>query len=222
MKVLDYLLYSFYPEKCISCNKIIGVNEIFCKDCEFVHHNNYGQKIGDSFLPKIIYSVIYEDGIKNSIWKYKFRSHRYFVRPFSRLLFEIFDYYYKVEDFDVIIPVPITKKKLKERGYNHAGLLGLELSKLTGIPYYGDGLTKLRETNQHQKTLTERSRNVKGAYEVSKKVDLSSKRVLLVDDIITTGYTMKNCARLIKKAGAKSVFGITLASAGREPLAKYR
>lgn len=222
MKILDKFLYCLYPDKCIACEKIVGVNDIFCSDCEFIYGNNLGYKTGDSFLPKTVYSVMYEEDIKQAIWKYKFRSKKYYIRPFSSLLFEAFDYYYKSSDFDVIVAVPITKKSKAKRGYNHASLLGEAISKREGIPYQDKALIKLKETNQHEKTLAERRDNVKGAYKVSPKADLKGKRVLLVDDIITTGYTMETIARLIKNAGAKSVNGIVLAAASTKPLAKYR
>lgn len=222
MKILDKLLYCLYPDKCVACGKLVGVNGVFCSECEFIYGNNLGYKIGDSFLPKTVYSVMYEEDIKQAIWKYKFRSKRYYVRPFSCLLNDAFNYYYKPSDFDVILAIPITKKSKAERGYNHAGLLGKAISKQTEIPYLDTALIKLKETNQHEKTLSERRENVKGAYKVSEKASLKGKRVLLVDDIITTGYTMETVARLIKRAGAKSVNGIVLAAASTKPLAKYR
>lgn len=222
MKVLDKILYCLYPDKCIACDKLVSRGKVFCPECEFTYGNNLGYKTGDSFLPKTVYSVMYEEDIKQAIWKYKFRSKKYYIRPFSSLLVEAFDYYYMASDFDVILAVPTTDKSKAERGYNHAALLGKAISKREGIPYQDKALIKLKETNQHEKTLAERRGNVKGAYKVSLKADLKGKRVLLVDDIITTGYTMETIARLIKKAGAKSVNGIVLAAASTKPLAKYR
>lgn len=108
--------------------------------------------------------------------------------------------------FDIIVPVPMTKSGQKKRGFNQAQKIAKELSYYSRRPVCSSALVKIRETKQ-QHTLTERQRreNLKGAFWVVRAHEISGKRVLLVDDVFTTGSTADECAKMLKKAGASCV-----------------
>jgi ComF family protein len=113
---------------------------------------------------------------------------------------------------DVLVPVPLHSKRLKERGYNQSGLLARELSKLTGIPLIEDSLVRQRYAGPQARTtsVTERQSNVSGAFTCRNRI-LKDKAVLLIDDVSTSGTTLDACADELKKSGAVSVWGLVVA-----------
>ena len=120
------------------------------------------------------------------------------------------------EPVDLITWVPLSRRRLRERGYDQARLLAQRVSLLSAIPAEAT-LEKIRETRV-QSTLTEESvrrANVQGAYRVMPNVDVTGKRILLVDDVATSGATLSECAACLRLAGAESVAALTLARAGK-------
>jgi len=114
---------------------------------------------------------------------------------------------------DLILPVPISPKRLKERGYNQAGLLAQPLARAYGIHYEPKGLTKIKETiSQVGLTQSQRHTNVSGAFKGYDHV-VKGAKVLVVDDVATTGATMESCTQALLEAGADRVWGLTLARA---------
>ena len=113
---------------------------------------------------------------------------------------------------DVVLPVPLFADREAERGYNQAALLGQHLSAVMGLKYSADSLKRVRETSQ-QALLTqeERRSNVRGAFEASEGV--MGLAVLLVDDVVTTGSTLGECAIALKVKGAGAVYGIAVSHA---------
>jgi len=114
---------------------------------------------------------------------------------------------------DIIIPIPLHPARKRERGYNQAELLAEEISRFTHIPF-SDCLERVKNTKA-QVTLSERERleNVKGAFKLKKGVDISGKRVILVDDVFTTGATLNAAALSLLEGGAEEVYGLTAAAA---------
>ena len=112
----------------------------------------------------------------------------------------------------ILLAVPITKKKLKQRGYNQSEEIAKALSENLQIPLLKSCLLKIKETPP-QMTLSreEREKNIKGVFSVENKELIGNKKILLVDDVYTTGSTMEECARVLKKAGAREVWGIAVA-----------
>lgn len=111
---------------------------------------------------------------------------------------------------DGIVPVPVTKKTLRERGFNQALLLSVVLSRQVRMPVYVDMLYKKRDTPpQIGLGAKERARNLRNAFEVRGK--LHNPRLLLLDDVMTTGATVRECAKTLVKSGAQEVVAVTLA-----------
>jgi ComF family protein len=114
----------------------------------------------------------------------------------------------------ILVPIPLYKQRLKWRGFNQAEELAKELSKFLLIPVYSNILVRIKETlPQVNLAKEERENNVRGAFAVrnSELKSIEKKKVLLVDDVYTTGSTMEECARVLKESGAKEVWGIAVA-----------
>lgn len=113
---------------------------------------------------------------------------------------------------DILIPIPLAKKRQKERGFNQSEEIGKELSKFLKIPLVNNALIKVRETlPQVELSGKEREENIKGAFWCRDENMVKNKTIFLVDDVFTTGSTMEEAARVLKEAGAKKVWGITVA-----------
>jgi len=115
----------------------------------------------------------------------------------------------------VLVPVPLDKKKIKNRGYNQSEELAKELSKVLQVPVISDCLIKIKHTKpQMELSKGEREKNLLGAFIVKNPSAIAQGKVFLVDDVYTTGSTMHECAKVLRQAGAKQVFGIALAREG--------
>lgn len=116
-------------------------------------------------------------------------------------------------DADLLVPVPLHRRRLRRRGYNQAALLGRALARRWGIPLLVDGLARTRDTppQVHEPSATARERNVAGAFEVPRPERVAGRRVVLLDDVMTTGATASACARVLRSAGAVRVVVRTLA-----------
>ena len=151
------------------------------------------------------------DGVmRQAIHQLKYRNLRTLAAPLARLLND-----YLITSpvpGEVLVPVPLHRKRLRERGYNQSSLLARELSKLTSLPVVDDCLIRQRHAPPQTKTSTvdERQSNVVDAFACGDQ-RLRDKQVLLIDDVSTSGATLDACAVALKAAGATSVWGLVLA-----------
>lgn len=121
----------------------------------------------------------------------------------------------KVQGMDAVVPVPLHTDRLRERGFNQTALIFRPWAARQGIIWL-EALTRTRATEpQWELDLKERRKNIKGAFAVTRPELIVGKNILLVDDIFTSGLTMEECARVLKRAGAKKVQGLALASGAR-------
>ena len=121
---------------------------------------------------------------------------------------------------DVVVTVPLHRQRERERGYNQADLIARPLAKQLGLPYRAVLLVRTRpRPNKQILSLEERWGSVRGAFATRPGSQVDNLRVLLVDDVMTTGATLDACARALRAAGAKSVIGLTVARAARHPVA---
>jgi len=138
----------------------------------------------------------------------KFSGLRRLANPLAKLLLNI-----EMPECDGIIPVPLSKNALRERGFNQSLLMAKVISKNLRIPLYMDLLLKIKDTlPQVGLNAKERKKNLRGAFKARRKIN--SLRLLLLDDVMTTGATARECSKTLIKAGAKEVIVITLARAG--------
>ena len=121
---------------------------------------------------------------------------------------------------DVVVPVPPHRQRERERGYNQADLVAKPLTKRLGLPDHGVLLVRTRpRPDKHILSFPEGWESVRGAFATRPGSQVDNLRVLLVDDVMTTGATLDACARALREAGAKSVVGLTVARPARHPLA---
>ena len=145
--------------------------------------------------------------LKIKIKEFKFENGVYLKNPFGKLIYENLDKSL-LEKMDYIAYVPSSKKKIRQRGYNHSKLLAEEISKYSNIELF-DKLYKIKNTkSQHFLSLEERSINLKDSFSVDG--DLSGKSVLLIDDIHTSGATVEECYKELRKSNCKFVWIVCL------------
>ena len=167
-------------------------------------------------LHRIFSSGLYSDTALNSLIKdLKYKGAYRLAEPLARFAYWQLDQggYAEIikENVDVVVPVPLYKRKLKKRGFNHAQKIAEYLSKLFDIPLEVDALVKIKKTNSQVETGSreEREKNLSGAF-IASSDTLRGKTVLLIDDVITTGSTMRECAKTLLDAGVKEVWGLTI------------
>ena len=120
---------------------------------------------------------------------------------------------------DVVVPVPLHRDRERERGYNQADLLARPLARRLGLPHRAVLLVRTRpRPDKYVLSMEERWESVRGAFATRPGSQVDNLRVLLVDDVMTTGATLDACARTLLKAGAKSVIGLTVARAAKNPI----
>lgn len=188
-------------ERCCKCGKSMRANEgEYCYDCSR-HKHDYDQG-----------RAIFEyESIKDSIYRYKFRGRAEYARFYGEAMAKAAVRELELWKPDAILPVPLHKSKMQKRGFNQALQLGRELAKITKIPCYEDVIVRTRKTIPMKELgLHERQINIKNAF-IVRRYDVKLKRVVIVDDIYTTGSTIDAIARELKKTGVEKVYFLTLA-----------
>lgn len=212
INIKEYILDIFFPKKCIICSRTLeaGCEISVCGKCE----ENMILKFHNPHLPDIRYfdehmfCMPYIDNIKNSVLSLKFKNHYTLAKTFGYIMAKRLNEE-NTENVDMVVPVPISYKRKRDRGYNQTELITKELCKETGLMMRCDVLIKTKEIPPiSSMNKTEREKAVKGAYEVLS--DIKGMTILLTDDIYTTGSTVNECARVLKKKGAKEVRVLTL------------
>ena len=209
------LLKLLFPPKCMLCGMPLREEEEICGQCRRkVLLNTAPPRVEKgAFFDKAAAGLWYETNVREAIHGLKYREKQNYARPLARVM--VYAYQHKIgEECDLIAFVPTNPSTLRERGYDQAQLLAEALSELLDIPWVS-ALKKTRETRpMHGLKPDARRANVLGAYQVCCEEGLlKGKRVLLVDDILTTGSTLSECARMLKTTGAARVYGLCAAAA---------
>ena len=118
-------------------------------------------------------------------------------------------------DIDVIMPVPLASKRLFKRGYNQATLLAQPISRVLGIKMDLDSVRRIHRPDMGHKNARQRAENISGVFSVIKPENIAGKKILLVDDVMTTGATFYELRRMLMRAGAVAVYGVTLCRVAR-------
>ena len=156
----------------------------------------------------------YEGSLQEAIHRWKYEGKTHLTPFFVEWMVEGLKDYWGQDSLDLLIPVPLHPQRLRERGFNQALLLVKELSRRTRIPYRKTILQKKKVTlPQVHLTGAEREKGLKGAFQVIGKKELEGKSVLLIDDVYTTGATVNECSKVLRRGGAKRVDVLTLAHA---------
>ena len=214
MKLLQILLDLLYPPKCPFCGTLLerGENGI-CVLCEKSLPWTNGESKPVEGCDICLSPVWYTGGVPNAIHRYKFNGGRTHAQLFGALMAQCLSSHWR-QHVDLVTWVPLATKRLRERGYDQAELLARRVAKLSGLPVVPT-LVKVRhtKTQSHLEGTVERAANVLGAYQLLAGLELANRRVLLIDDVATTGATLSQCAACLRKAGAQSVAALTFARA---------
>ena len=163
--------------------------------------------------------AFYEGSLVRAVVMLKFEPILPLATWFAEQLTEVAKREGRLRGADVVVPVPLHRRRARERGYNQAHLVAKPLAQLLGLPCRPGLLVRTRERpNKHILSLRERWESVRGAFATAPGAQVDNMRVLLVDDVLTTGATLDACAKVLRKAGAKSVIGLTVARAARHPV----
>jgi ComF family protein len=152
-----------------------------------------------------------EGGVRECIHEFKYHRQFHHLRLLAGWLEEGFDRFYAAEAWDGLVPVPLHPARRAERGFNQAEELARQLSRASGIPVCR-GLKRVRRTEtQTRLRRSERIRNQEQAFALKRGFDAAGRRLLIVDDVFTTGATVNACARILAQAGAARVCALTVA-----------
>ncbi len=207
-----------YPPKCGICGKL---NDNFlCNKCYIKLKNDSKFKVEENKKDKeynedranrneynrLLYMFKYEGMIRSIILKYKFQDKSYLYKTIVNFLLKNEKLFEIIKTYDTIVPVPISKKRKKTRGYNQSYLIAREIADKAGISINNKCLFKTKNIiEQNKLNKEERANNIKGVYELKNSYELENKKILLIDDIYTTGSTVNECCRILKKAKPKEI-----------------
>lgn len=221
MSVWSEFLNLLFPPRCPFCGKIQGAAGV-CPKCEkAISWTEQGQR--EQMLPggaRCVSPLWYEDAARDGILRYKFNGASGAADTLGGLLADCAAENYS-GDFDCVTWVPVSRKRLRMRGYDQAYLLAEAACRRWNTK--PERLLKKPEDNPAQSGLkgaSVRRANVLGVYEVINADKIKGQRILLVDDVVTTGSTLAECVRVLRDTGAKDVVCVTLARtrASKEPV----
>lgn len=205
----------FFPKQCFFCQRY---GALLCADCLALleifsfHRPDYSKK----YMADIYSPCAYENKfVAKIIHTAKYRPYcKEMAAPLAEIIaghFALAAPNFDFRDF-ILIPVPLAKKRIRQRGYNQSEIIAQKLNHIWQIPLISDCLIKIRETqNQADLAQIQREQNLKNAFACQNKNAVKNKNILLVDDVITTGATIEECAKALKKSGAGKIIGISVA-----------
>ncbi len=235
-----FILHILFPKTCLHCRKDLEFRDtaplcpecfsrmeripgLFCNRCGLplpyggAHCHACRGGRGDQYKCSLIRAAfVFNPQLRSLVHAFKYKGKTSLARHFGNWLAAAWERYPEIHDSDILSFVPLSQKRLKERGYNQSGLLAKAFAVKTGLALE-DGLLKKSKETKSQASLSkaERMENIKNAFEVIDPARVKGKKVLLIDDVCTTGATLEECASALKKAGAQKVSALVLA---REPL----
>lgn len=208
--LLGLLRASVFPELCPYCNRTIMYGFTECDECRDKLPPLHIQKYANGGYP-CASRFYYEEQFAEAVKRFKFRGYKQYAASLATQLFKAVEHYFGDEDIDVVTFVPMHKKRKRLRGYNQAELLARELAKLMILPCEPLLYTAKNNPVQHKcDTPAKRRDNVKGVYKPTDKERIKGRRILVVDDIFTSGYTLGECCKVLEKAGARKLFCATV------------
>ena len=190
-----------FSSNCKKCSRPIEHDSLICYVCQVT------QKHFDAAFS----CTIYKSEIREALLLYKFGDSRHKYRAFAEIMLNEMKNISPFPNIDVICQVPSGKKRKKKRGFDHTLEITKYIARKTGLSHSPKAIIKLKDTIPQSKlNFKERQEAVKGAFKINIPSDIRGKSVLLIDDIYTTGATASEVSKILKRAGAKSVFVLTL------------
>lgn len=227
MGVLDFL----FPKYCVNCKKLgsylcdncfafISFDEgNVCLVCNKASINGLTHPVcrRSYIIDGVFSALLYKTTVKKLVYSFKYKPY---VSDLANLMADLFyegiiqkEQFMKFLDKKpVFTSIPLHSSKLKSRGYNHANILGLNLAKKFNLEHKEMLIRVKKTTSQFGLDRKQRQKNIRNAFDLAPNISISKHpNILLVDDILTTGTTMLEAAKVLKKGGAKAVFGLALA-----------
>ncbi len=233
--VCGYLADLLYPPRCLVCGEdleagiagplcdehrraVVPVEEPFCDRCgKKMFARTTGDLLCDAcrragpHFDRAFSATLYNDAMRPFVHRYKYDMRHYLHAPLARWMVEFMHRHIDVESLDGIVPVPLHWRRFQYRGFNQATALARPIAREFSLPVITRVLRRWRHTvPQVDLEPDERLKSIRGAFRVRRAERIEGKRLLLVDDVYTTGATMNECARVLKAAGAASVIAFTL------------
>jgi ComF family protein len=213
--LLSGVLNFFYPPVCHVCGGTLDrPTQLVCHRCwsGLPQYGDFRVQIPgskrhiDTTVVGLLGEGDFDDPVNNIVHQLKYGHRRVHAQGLASRLGGLLAIYPWMKRIDVIIPVPLHRSRIRARGYNQSQLLADELGNLFGVRVVSKVLVRTRSTqSQTRLTARQRQQNVAGAFAVSDAETIRGKRILLVDDVVTTGYTLNECAKTLKRAGARDV-----------------
>ena len=212
----EAVIQFLFPPRCPSCRAYVEKEGQWCESClaEILRNKNlaYDAEVR-RYISPIVAIGKYDKGLKDLIHELKYQND-FAALPYIYTVLDRLDDEWQqfLADFDYVIPVPLHAEKLKRRGFNQVDRIFLPWAKEHKL-HYADILIRTKKTkSQYSLNPSERSINLHAAFALKKDISVANAKCLLLDDIFTTGSTLKNCAKVLKEHGARSVSGLVLAS----------
>lgn len=225
----DDILDLIFPQHCIICKKYLSRKEEnicqpcwdnlvflpspFCAECRsFVEKDRKCKRCEDESGLSLVYSLgNFDESYQRLIYAFKYGQLLNLGKRLGSTLGEKIKEDKRFLECDFLIAVPLHSSRKRKRGFNQSEILADEISQKIGLPVLKDILKRKKKTKDQTNLDTkEREENVRGAFEVRDRDKISGKNIILVDDVITTGATLKECARTLTQAGASGVLGLTV------------
>lgn len=221
LKIQEKISNLLYPPVCGICEKIN--KDGLCPKCnlelkkqaevnilqkEEIEENIKKEK----YFEELMYIFKYEGQVRKLILDYKFNEKSYLYKTFVNFLLKNEKIFENIKKYDKIIPVPISKKRNKERGYNQSLLIVEEIANKTNLELVNNCLIKTKNIIEQSKLNKEdRQQNIQGVYSLQNERLITNQKILLVDDIYTTGSTVNECCKILQQANPKTIGVLVLA-----------
>ena len=212
MKCIDWILDLLFPRRCAFCRRLTQQGALVCPQCRAkLPFTGAAARQDFPHLEACYSPLYYVEPVRGSLLRYKFGGLSMYAEVYGEFLAKCIDE--NGISCDSITWVPLSRRRLRQRGYDQARLIAEELAKRLGPPC--ECLLVKRRHTRPQSGISDREKrkaNAAGAYAVLNAERVEGKRVLLVDDIVTTGATLASCAGVLADAGCAAVFGAAAAS----------
>lgn len=218
-RFVRWMLSFVFPSRCPFCAELTEREGQYCDECRSglpdcrVYQLTPNTKRGDLFCLRAPY--YYTGSVRRAVKALKFDNHRSAAVHFAKAMADM-EQVSGLSQAAFVTAVPLSRKRLRRRGYNQSEWIARQYALFKGLPYL-EALEKHKHTPKQSLQLSAKARkaNVKGCYRVLDPDAVRGKTIVLIDDVYTTGATMRECARILRRGGARRVIGLAGATSGR-------
>lgn len=204
--LFDRLLSLLFPDRCCACAQL---GALFCPTCcSALTPYPHGADRFPPSLSDVRIAFLFSGPLRKAVHQFKYRSVRRLAQPFGQLMAK--HCVAERMSAEAILAVPLHPQRQRERGFNQSEELAREVGRQLGLPLLSGGLVRLKMTTQQARlSARERAENMRGAF--AWRAAAPPRRIILIDDVLTTGATMGACALALREAGAEEIYGLALA-----------